>query len=157
MARDYALNFQFGYRHLHSFWPPWTTLPRPFFFFFSWVALACFLFSLLYVKEYFVGRYFCWSIMHHMEYNSEIVDKAFSCYVQKLFTCVQDPHESRMLVQCHKARPHSRSGCPAGTSTPYVCCPNGKLKLLSQISTCKKFQENLIWKHFVAHLEDYLL
>lgn len=156
MARDYALNFQFGYRHLHSFWPPWTTLPRPFFFF-SWVALACFLFSLLYVKEYFVGRYFCWSIMHHMEYNSEIVDKAFSCYVQKLFTCVQDPHESRMLVQCHKARLHSRSGCPAGASTPCVCCPNGKLKLLSQISTCKKFQENLIWKHFVAHLEDYLL
>lgn len=156
MARDYALNFQFGYRHLHSFWPPWTTLPRPFFFF-SWVALACFLFSLFICERVLCGYVFL--LRHNTLHGIQFWDSGQGIFLlwSKLFACVQDPHESRMLVQCHKARLHSRSGCPAGTSTPCVCCPNGKLKLLSQISTCKKFQENLIWKHFVAHLEDYLL
>lgn len=110
---------------------------------FCFVFLRCvYVFSLhsTYAKEYFVGR-----LMFLLRRNALHGVKSWDCG-QDIFllrskttcTCAKPAWEQNAFVQPCKARLHSGRGCSAGASTACVCCPHGKLRLLSQISTQKK-------------------
>lgn len=107
---------------------------------FCFVFLRCiYVFSphSTYAKEYFVGR-----LMFLLRRNALHGVKSWDCgqdifllWSKTTCTCAKPAWEQNAFVQPCKARLHSGRGCSAGASTACVCCPHGKLRLLSQIST----------------------
>lgn len=110
---------------------------------FSFPELHCLSSLNSHVKEYFVGK--C---------STRRLQTRQVVAVIKHFLDVCKAH---VFIQHRRAKWHSRSSCPATTSTLSAPSLQGKLKLLSQISTWKKkIWENLTWKHFVTHFVHYL-
>lgn len=110
-----------------------------------------------YVKECSVGRCIC-LLRHNALHGIQFGDCRQGTLLLRsnvFHMCARPTWEESEFLQRCKTRWHSRSGCPDSTSTLRLCCPQGKLKLLSQISTWKNLGESYL-ETFVAHFVDYL-